>query len=170
MLLNNFYDIVRMGMLYGASGYPIKLVDSYGADRDFQLSSYNASSVKEFISFIPGWFYVTRPTKYNNSSGISIGSGTGAAKVTDYWLEKQITSGITCSIVQTDDIIDSSGNYFGEVVLNIIATSNVVIGELGWSSACFLLDRTVLDTPISLSAGQTASIKYRITNASTFNV
>lgn len=170
MLLNNFYNLVRMGMLFGAGSYPIKLVDSNGADRDFKLYSNYSSNVTDFFSFRPNSVYVTRPTVYNNVNGISIGSGTGAAKVTDYWLEKHITAGITCSIVKTADIIDSSGNYFSEVILNIIANSNVVIGELGWSNACFLLDRTVLDTPLSLSAGQTASIKYRITNASTFNV
>lgn len=34
----------------------------------------------------------------------------------------------------------------------------------------FLIDRTILATPLSLKTGQSGSIKYRITNASIFNV
>lgn len=159
-------------MLFGA-GYPIKLVNTSGSKIDFK-ASYSTSdapfALKVFLGFYTDYLFTSRPDSYNKVSGISVGSGTGAAKATDYWLEKQITSGITGSIITNENTIDSSGNCFGEVTLNIVAQSNIVIGELGWSAGWFLLDRTVLDTPISLSAGQTASIKYRITNASIFNV
>lgn len=172
MLVDNFYNLVRMGMLFGA-GYPIKLVNTSGSKIDFQ-TSYSTSdapfALKVFLGFYTDYLFTSRPDSYWKASGISVGSGTGAAKATDYWLEKQITSGITASIIPNENTIDSSGNCFGEVTLNIVAQSNIVIGELGWSAGWFLLDRTVLDTPISLSAGQTASIKYRITNASIFNV
>ena len=172
MLVDNFYNLVRMGMLFGA-GYPIKLVNTSGSKIDFK-TSYSTSdapfALKVFLGFYTDYLFTSRPDSYNKVSGISVGSGTGAAKATDYWLEKQITSGITGSIIANENTIDSSGNCFGEVTLNIVAQSNIVIGELGWSAGWFLLDRTVLDTPISLSAGQTASIKYRITNASIFNV
>lgn len=159
-------------MLFGA-GYPIKLVNTSGSKIDFK-TSYSTSdapfALKVFLGFYTDYLFTSRPDSYNKVSGISVGSGTGATKATDYWLEKQITSGITGSIIANENTIDSSGNCFGEVTLNIVAQSNIVIGELGWSAGWFLLDRTVLDTPISLSAGQTASIKYRITNASIFNV
>lgn len=159
-------------MLFGA-GYPIKLVNTSGSKIDFK-TSYSTSdapfALKVFLGFYADYLFTSRPDSYYKVSGISVGSGTGAAKATDYWLEKQITSGITGSIIANENTIDSSGNCFGEVTLNIVAQSNIVIGELGWSAGWFLLDRTVLDTPISLSAGQTASIKYRITNASIFNV
>lgn len=172
MLVDNFYNLVRMGMLFGA-GYPIKLVNTSGSKIDFQTSYATPDApfaLKVFLGFYPDYLYTSRPDSYWKASGISVGSGTGAAMATDYWLEKQITSGITGSIITNENTIDSSGNCFGEVTINIVAQSNIVIGELGWSTGWFLLDRTVLDTPISLSAGQTASIKYRITNASIFNV
>lgn len=162
-------------MLFGChKDSPLKLVNTSGALASIPLASTHSHRVWEVstanyaLVFPPSAIYYP-DYPYSYTSIIRLGSGVGAATVDDYNLQKQLTSGYTASLIRNSEMVDSSGYCFGEATINVIATKSIVIGELGFFYKDFLLDRTVLDTPVSLKNGQTATIKYRITNASTLN-
>lgn len=106
----------------------------------------------------------------NISCGIVLGSGTTPATINDYCLESRITSNLTCSTTITK-------NENNDRVLIITATnsgnSDIVIGEVGYhgsapvsaqssSSTAVLIERTVLDSPITIAPGGVGQIIYTI--------
>jgi hypothetical protein len=106
----------------------------------------------------------------NISCGIVLGSGTAPATINDYCLESRITADLVCSSVVTSD--DNN-----DKVIIITATnsgdSNITIGEIGYhgsapvsaqssSSTAVLLERTVLDAPITITPGGVGQVAYKI--------
>lgn len=115
-----------------------------------------------------------------NANGIQIGTGNTAATEDDYKLETQITNGMSASSPALTCNVDSSGNPYLEYLFTITNTtsSDITVREIGYvqqfrladtqgasqSSAnrYLLLDRTVLDTPVTVPANDSAAIKYRL--------
>lgn len=113
-----------------------------------------------------------------NAIGVSVGTGNTAATDEDYCLESQITSNMSGTIAYT------KGTDTGDVPwikLNIVlqnsSASDVTIKEIGLkggmhyatsaggarsSQAVFLIDRTVLTTPVTVPAGGNAAILYTL--------
>lgn len=102
--------------------------------------------------------------------GIMVGSGSTPATLDDYMLENLIASGLSISVAEAVDD-DNDGVY----KLTITNTSNqdITIGEIGmWlqlytgnntnNSGAFLVERTVLDNPITIPAGGIGLIEYAI--------
>ena len=87
--------------------------------------------------------------------GIAFGSGTTPPQRTDYKLENYITTGLTYSGNNTN-LADGVANWV-QTVQNT-STAQITITEVGLFSryspsaqyACYLLTRTVLDTPVVL--------------------
>lgn len=112
-----------------------------------------------------------------SAAGICLGTGNTAAAVTDYQLEAPITAGLQASIVQAVDT-DGSGNPYLQFDLTITNNSGgaVTIKEIGYrqnlrgatalggtgSSRVCLLDRTVLDSPVTIPAGELGVIRYTL--------
>lgn len=113
----------------------------------------------------------------NISSGIVLGSGTTPATINDYCLESRITSGLVCSSLMERD-------ENNDVTIIVTATnsgdSNITIGEIGYqgsapysaqssSSTAVLLERTVLNTPITIVPGGVGQVAYKINMNYTVN-
>lgn len=113
-----------------------------------------------------------------NSAGISIGTGTTAATVTDYNLEATITSGITVTLESNIVRMDGDSPYH-EYTFAITNTSEsaLTISEVGYkqalrscstqggtsdSAGVFLLDRTVLSSPLTIQAGDAGILVYAL--------
>lgn len=114
--------------------------------------------------------YSTSMSYSTYTYGIMIGSGGTPATLDDYKLEALITSGLSVSVSVTSDD-DNDGVY----KLTITNTSgvDVTIKEIGMAlklytgsnstvSANFLVERTVLDNPITIPAGGIGLIDYAI--------
>ena len=117
----------------------------------------------------PGMF------QYNNENAyqyVEFGNGTTPATTGDYKLDNKITSGIkvtTPSAVTTEQT-DSYISW--TVTFGVMASTETTISEIGLTakiaystgikSAAILVDRTVLDTPITIPAGQSKQITYTI--------
>lgn len=115
-----------------------------------------------------------------SSKGIIVGSGTTPATEDDYCLENKI-SGLSGSVVSNITGFDTTGNNYYSI-LNITLTNNsasdVTVSEVGrivnmYSAGskgstsvsnryAFLLERTVLDVPVTIEAGSSALIEYRV--------
>lgn len=105
-----------------------------------------------------------------NNSGILLGKGTTKATIDDVRLDSQITTGLSVSVSTSVD-----DNY--DRVLSLLVTNNssepITIGEIGmqgWvytgnnttSSAYCLVERTVLDNPVTIPAGGIGQVTYTI--------
>lgn len=121
----------------------------------------------------------SKVVKDTSSAGIQIGIGSTPANENDYALESLITSGFSASTPTITKTVDSSGNVSLDYTFTITNTdsADLTIREIGYvqdkqagtssgGSAStvnhLLLDRTVLDTPIVIPAGEYAAIKYSI--------
>ena len=103
--------------------------------------------------------------------GVFFGSGTTPPTVHDYGMESAIVGGITIatpsdvSVTETDDYWEMSATY------GISANSDTTISEVGLFivynkssdiTTSIMVDRTVLETPIVIPAGQSKQVTYTI--------
>lgn len=152
-------------------GLPAKLVNG----TDCYVSAPKSTSQ------FPASYFVNSVT-LTNSPGFWVGTGTTPATENDYALENRITSGlssISITYVQAAGQ-DTNGNPNTEYLISVRNTSSAAIniGEIGLVQMCiygttqsgissnsglFLIDRTVLDTPVTIAPGETKTIDYTIT-------
>ena len=113
----------------------------------------------------------------STNSGVSVGSGTTPPTINDYNLESTITSGLSAATPVVSTQLDENGNPYVKLVytINNISQNSITISEIGakiqifaattqgasaTSSLIFLLDRTLLDSPVTIPAGEYAVIEY----------
>lgn len=115
----------------------------------------------------------------NSTSGTIIGSGDTTPTENDYQLASRITSGISSTSPAVTSGTDASGNPYLDLVytLSNSTSSDIIIKEVGYvqqlgcnsatntlgvSLKKFLLDRTVLENPLTVPANGTAVLKYTL--------
>ena len=141
----------------------------------------NTSNQERWVSYVNGHLYSSCNYAANLNQGLHIGSGTTAPTENDYKLQTQITSGISVVLTGTVRGVDTNNLPYMDLTYTITNTSSssITIAELGLVSqniyCCtsstatsatsnqVLLDRTLLSTPITFPANETAAVKYRIT-------
>lgn len=116
-----------------------------------------------------------------NDAGISVGTGSTAPTGYDWRLEATLTSGISLSIAEIRYGTDSPGNPYVEydITATNIGSEPVTIKEIGYKQkvrttiypltyngagdedVC-LMDRTVLDTPVTIDPGDAGIITYKL--------
>lgn len=115
--------------------------------------------------------------------GVIIGSGTAAESETSYWMQQQITSGFTGSVMPTHEMVDGTHTLCLYVTIANTGSSSITISEIGYalitplmrrpSDSQFigspyaikknvLIDRTVLASPITIAAGNSVRLKYAL--------
>lgn len=117
---------------------------------------------------------------WSANDGIYVGSGTITPTETDYTLAAPITSGLSATVsVAGDECFDSDGNPQVKQVITLTNTSSgdITISEIGWfakqivyssnntvngSGRLVMMDRTVLNSPVTIPAGESAAITYTI--------
>lgn len=173
MVTNNFKKIL-LGGIFGsttADAYStptfgsIELVDADGNNVTINEASYDSN-------LNDGWVASSIVNSLNKlanqeSSGvltIKVGTGTTPPTTNDYEIQNEAT-GITCDAASTGFTSSLTKTY--TATFSNSTASNVNITELGlfitdYNSKTFLLDRTVLSTPITIPAGQSKSITYEI--------
>ncbi len=120
------------------------------------------------------------PTTNAAGSGISVGSGDTAATKDDINLQQTITSGISLSLSATTASCEVPGTPYVEFTITVTNTGSgpITIREVGYKQSIkaasypgstsvdtalvYLLDRTVLETPVTIQAGDAGVIKYRL--------
>lgn len=128
-----------------------------------------------------GWDMIfTRPAN-TASSCVLIGSGDTPATEDDYYLENQITGESYLAAVTYSNAIDTVNKKYGRYAQYTITNNSaqdLVIKEIGRflsvnastteggtpsganSKRMFMIDRIVLDTPITIPAGEAGIIRY----------
>lgn len=120
-----------------------------------------------------GWYnmmnHMTK-TNSNNNLYIKVGTGTTAPTENDYELQT-VNTDVSCDTV----VIGNSANYTKTYTATFSnpTNSDITIAEVGlYGNIMFdaynedymdvLLDRTVLDTPITIPAGESKAITYEL--------
>lgn len=112
------------------------------------------------------------------NAGISVGTSDTPATDEDYILGATITSGLSGVVTNTHGMDDNDPYVIFNVVLSNTTTSDIVVKEIGLkismssgsspnstsgiSSSAVLVDRTVLDTPLTVPARGNAALQYKL--------
>ena len=158
MLTKNFYALMRM---------------AFGKIKSTVISDGNITKTVEFPSGSNWYGVFPAMCKYKNTSSyqwVSFGSGTTPATVNDYKLESEITTGISVTSQDSPTTEHTDKYTLWTATFGVKASVETTISEIGLfshvytSSGSFitLVDRTVLDTPITIPAGQSKQITYTI--------
>ena len=174
MITQNFINILyemHSAQVEKISGLPAK--DVYGITRYLVNSFGTGTSFNSSLSI----------SYSNKDAGISIGTDNTSASKDDYNLKNTLTSNeVTLTMVDTICEIDGNNNFNFICVLGIRNKTNntININEVGWKANIYvsrfpfqresgittpiLLDRTILETPLTLNSNETGTIKYQIRN------
>lgn len=143
----------------------------------------NTNGETRWVSYVNGNLYNTLDPQYNDRwSGVSFGSGTTPPTLDDYKIESIFNNQqINASLTRRVRGIDSNGKPYMELTYIVTNKSNASItvsevatvtyniavcssySDTSANNNDILIDRTLLDTPITIPVGDSASIKYRIT-------
>lgn len=126
--------------------------------------------------------YTAETTNLSYQNFIGLGSGNATPTENDTDLNTQITSGLTLLASTFENTIDSNGNPVTKLNLTINNTSSasLTIREIAWfvrlstysaqgggndgsTNYLFMLDRTVLTSPLTLAAGDSGTLEYSLT-------
>ncbi len=133
------------------------------------LEKTTSTGTGNSIGFINALNHMAKTGGTNSTTYIQCGTGTTAATEDDYILESTAT-GLNC-----DSIVTAIGsNYSKTYTATFSNTTNadIIVTEIGFfvtyptnggsSVDYYLLDRTVLSTPITIPAGESKAITYEL--------
>lgn len=161
MLTKNFYSYIKSSFNAGDGTAIFKLPNGN------ILTSYITTGHKPPFSVMNVW------AKQVDNYGVSFGTGTTPATASDYCLES-ILGTTQISVTVPSAVTFSRGDTFDEYSVTFgitnITTEAITISEAGLTAMPFkgnpnhyaLVDRTVLDTPVTIPAGQSKQITYTI--------
>lgn len=160
----------------------------YNAKPMFPTESIrNTSNQERWVSWLNGILFNQVTIQYNaTNAGFHFGSGTTAPTENDYKMQTDITSGVSIILNTSERGIDSGVLYMAYTfTVTNNSSANITIAEMGYvtgnASCCnsasatsasnnnVLIDRTLLDTPLTIAPRETAAITYKITCDMSFN-
>ena len=160
MLTKNFYSYMKVAL--EKTSYTFTMTD--GTTKDLHLSNSYSN---------PPFGVMHKWSVNNNRYGVSFGTGTTPATVSDYDLQN--TLGNTQIRVTVPSAVSySRGDTFDEYSVSFgvtnITDGTITISEVGLFSCAsdsaysypFIVDRTLLDVPVTIPANQTKHIAYTI--------
>lgn len=112
-----------------------------------------------------GLKYVSNAYK-GGSGGVIFGDGDTEPIVDDYKLSGNLISGLSASVVQTQTVEDDYMEIENVYTLTNTNTTEVTIREVAYchqlSAYGVLMERTVLDEPVTIPAGGVGQVTYTI--------
>lgn len=172
---NKFFNTYKSSAsMNGVYGKDYKSV--YGST----VTAYNQAAIDLDIGYAMAYIKFSEmptATSSSGSCGVLIGSGSTPATREDYKLESQITSGISALNTYSVPVIAVDENGVCTVstsfALKNTTEEDITIREIGvyaWVNtssgsayAHILLERTVLDQPITIKPGLAKVLTYKIT-------
>lgn len=171
MLTKNGKKIIVFGIMNssqtGSSSQPsnatsFQITNTSGTSRNTGTATSNVASAINALN------HMATSAGSNSTTYIKCGTGTTAATEDDYGLEVEAT-GLTCDSVVT--AIGSNNTKTYTATFSNTTNSDIAITEIGffmnynyqgYASEDFLLDHIILDTPITIPAGESKAITYEL--------
>ena len=165
MLTKNFYSFINL-YLINPKGTQ-KFISTTGEESSNNATQISSASMPPLSSM----------TSYNTNSkkaGVCFGAGTTPADINDYNIKAPITTGLTVT-TPSKTTENETANYkeytatYGvtntksdAITITEIGLKGLVYSDSSGSSVAILVDRTVLDAPVTIPAGQSKQITYTI--------
>lgn len=175
MFTNNFKKILTRAIFNssasGPSGQP-NLSEAFtimGASGTETTTRTGSSTMSALINVFNNPYTTSSGDDAYNKIFCRLGTGTTAATAEDYWLETQ-NDNLTCSSAVASETDSNTKVYTftftNPTNINITITETALgiklDGTVLSENSSIMLDRTVLDTPITFSPGETKPITYEI--------
>lgn len=166
MLTKNFYALQASICLRGGT-YPATLTDGTQASLVF----YHSGS--SYYAIIFNTSSATVALNTTATGAMMIGSGTTPATEDDYALENAITSGFSTSGQAYVSVLEGGAEVVYKLVLKNTSASAFTVSEIGYlgrgyvstsssGAKSVMVDRTVLDAPVTIPAGESRTISYTV--------
>lgn len=164
MLTNNFYQVLRANMSQKSVGSGI--IDTSGNARNASYSSQGMSYLFNAFSSPSN----KGLTSQSLAGGIAFGTGDTPPTLNDYWLSGDLitTVGIV-AVTITTAIANGVYTFVNAITVNNTGSDSIVINEMaiipyvyysGSSQVPAVVERQVLDTPLTLAPGEQGVITY----------
>ena len=163
MLTNNFYSALAQNMVGTLKSGSIKNTSG-------SLVQLNNAAGTFLPFFISGYDYKVDLSKVNQAysgskGGVVFGDGDTPATAEDYKLAGNIITGFVATVNLSRSINDGLAQIVATYTIN--ASSEVTIKEIAAFASSgngnYIVDRTVLDTPVTIPAGGVGQVEYTIT-------
>lgn len=168
MLTRNYRNL--MAQMVMAGGHLKSVLASKAIDGSTRYISNSVSNTSAFP------YSVGTALQLGTGAGISLGTGTTQPTLDDYTMEERITAGLSASVVRTVGEEDGSPYVVYDLTVTNTSARAVTVTEIGYQqnilsavsesgsagNAVHLLDRTLLDEPVTIPAGQYAVIRYKL--------
>lgn len=171
MITKNWYKMIAT-LILGKKGvsWSADILNTDGVSKPHYFNTsnsyfYDTYSFEQMLSTIK--------TSYTDGLGVCFGTGNTPATLDDYKLSGDIITTLSgpCAISRG---IDADGAYItARYTLNNNGNSSVTVSEIAaltyiWTTnssnrAYPMIDRTVLDTPVTIPAGGVGQVVYTIT-------
>ena len=174
MLTNNWYKALGVTMVSPTN--KVKFVAYNGEATSTFTDSYAANALKlgSNSSSTPYLGTVLTALTLSFGGGVIFGNGDTPPTPEDYKLSSDIVSGFAYSAAISKASTDSGTGITATYTITNTSASAIVIKEIGvvaklmasnYSGLQYigLLDRTVLDTPVTIPAGGVGQVVYTIT-------
>ena len=170
---------IMAGMCIAATGSSVPTISASSAITRATISAKNTSGTSRFVkpcaNSISNNFIGTALAA--NSYGVAVGSGDTAATENDYTLENQIV-GLTATVTATTEYDETNYRYLSrlEYTISNATSADVTVKEIGrfvsahtadtrgattaTNAQSFMVDRTVLATPVTIPTGESSIVRY----------
>ena len=164
MLTNNFHNALRGALSMTAVASGLRKTDGSAANADGTIN--NASVIFDFYK------HTNIAANSKSKAGLVFGTGNTPPTIDDYWLSGDLITGTTIVARNTNSHASEGKNIIEYVIT--VGNSNadtIVINEFGLVGSLYvgynqgticMLDRVVLDAPLTLASGEQGVITYTI--------
>lgn len=157
MLTDNYYKLASMNVM----GFASPAMDLTNYNKTNVAMTYSTTGVPEYLS-LGSCDY--RSAHYSSYGYILLGNGTTEPTREDYTMSGDIlTTGKQQSASGTMEVMPDGYKTTRYLFVNNTGTEDFTVNEIGWfCKKGLLMDRTLLETPLIIPAGQTGKISYTI--------
>lgn len=168
MVTKNFLNLLAMALQSGSNIGNLPVKDTTGLEKYLTGGSTFYTSTTKAV------------TTNADAAGISVGTGNTAATDEDFQLAEPLTSGISLTLSETVYGADEPGYPYVQYKVTVTNTGSdpITVKEIcykqtlnaakypgyatGAGDHICMLDRTVLDTPVTIAAGDAGIITYKL--------